>query len=359
MAGSTVTRSELHAGSRGVTTLHDRAAAVGRDVVGTLAGMAAGSAAHLEVASALSKAASQGATTYAAAAEVYQHIGQSLPGSADTHETPEQDVTPQDPVPAFVMAGPDGGAGALYEYATRLEMAAASASGLGANTLTTISSIHQAARPVDTAILTLAGDLGGGMAATAAPLVTIAAAVRSYARTLEVIHVKVSACRRSAARADVPGDSAPQASAMTQTAARDVQAAVNAWQQVGREAAARIAGAAAQLGGAFAAGKPVRTYLASLPGSIGPHAAPAGTQITGASAQNLASGTLGELPVVTDQLSPLAMSSDGLPLRSPMPLSIARHIEGPVSCERPLALDYRTWLDRDGNLVRPGMASRT
>jgi len=43
----------------------------------------------------------------------------------------------------------------------------------------------------------------------------------------------------------------------------------------------------------------------------------------------------------TDQLI-----GGGLPLADAKPLTIARHLDGEVSYEGPLALDYRTWPDQ-------------
>lgn len=357
MAGFKVRTSELLAGSKDMTKLQDRCAKVGGDAVGALAGMAS-SAGHLAVASALSRAASQGATTYVAAAEAYQHISQNLSGSGGIRETTEQDVTHNDPVrlSAVSLTAPDGDADALHGYATRLEMAAASASGLGADILETINSIHQKAawtEPDATASLALGEDLGAGVAATAAPLVTIAAAARAYARALGNAQALVSTYNRSAANAELAGGRDPGANAVMQAAARDAQAAVSALQQADGQAASQIATATAQLGGMFTAGKPVRTYLASLPGQINAYAVPPSTQITGAvPTQNLAS----EIPV------PAAVDlliGDGLYLVTPKPLILPRHVDGPVSREGPFALDYRSWLDQNGHLVRPGTTSTT
>jgi hypothetical protein len=91
--------------------------------------------------------------------------------------------------------------------------------------------------------------------------------------------------------------------------------------------------------------------LASLPGRINAHAVPTSTPITGAApTQNL----VAEMPVpgAVDLLI-----GDGLPLWTPKPLILPRHVDGPVSREGPLALDYRSWLDQNGQIVRPGTTS--
>jgi uncharacterized protein YukE len=358
MAGLKVRTSELLSGSKDVTKLQDRCATVGADAVGVLAEMVA-RAGHLAVASALSRTASLGATTYVAAAEVYQHISQNLSGSAGTYETAEQGVAHHDPtpVPAVSLAASNCDADALYGYATRLEMAAASAAGLGAETPKTIGSIHQKTAwtgPGAAASLALGEDLGRGVAATAAPLVTIAAAVRAYAGALDHAQAMVSAYNRSAADAEL-ADGSDQGANAVQAAACDAQAAVSACLQAGDLAASQIASAAAQLGGVFTAGKPVRSYLASLAGQVNAHAVRPSTQITAATpTPNLVFKTPGVIPVPT---AVDLLIGDGLPLATPKPLILPRHVDGPVNREGPLALDYRSWLDQNGHLVRPGTTS--
>jgi hypothetical protein len=355
MAESKVRTSELLAGSNDVTKLRDRSAKVGSEAVDVLAGMA-GRVGHLAVASALSRAASQGATTYVAVAEVYQRISQNLSSSGDTQETTVPDVIREasEQVPAVSLAVPDGDADELHDYATRLEMAAASASGLGADTSETISAIQQKAAwtgPDATASLALSDDLGAGVAETAAALVTIATAVRTYARALGNAQALVGVYNRSAAKAELAGGRDPEADAVMQAAARDAQVAMSALESADGQAAAQIASATAQLGGAFTAGKPVRMYLASLPSQANANAVPTSTQMAGAATTQT---LVPELPVpATVDL----LIGDGLPLATPKPLILPRHVDGPLSCEGPLALDYRTFVDRNGHLVRPGTTS--
>jgi hypothetical protein len=240
------------------------------------------------------------------------------------------------------LTAPSGDPDALYTYATRLELAAAGASSLGTDTPTTMSSIQQNAvwtGLAATASLALGGDLGGGVADTSVPLVTIAGAVRSYAGALSNAQAKVSAYNRSATDAEVAGWSDAGTNAAMRAAASHAQTALSAWQQAGDQAASQITTATAQLGGVFATGKPVRTYLAGLPAEVNPFAAvPAGTETTGTASPLNLSGMLGKLPAAVDPLS-----VDGLPLTTPMPLNIAANVDGAISAEGPLALDYRTW----------------
>jgi hypothetical protein len=156
-----------------------------------------------------------------------------------------------------------------------------------------------------TASMNLSGDLGDGVAGTSAPLVTIAAEVHSYASALASAQAKVAAYNRSVSDAEAGGWANAGANDAMRTAASAAESALTAYQQVGNQAAAKIATATKQLGGVFAAGKPVRTYLATLPAEIDPYAVSSSTG-TGL----LTSG----LPLSSDfMLSPEASSKPAPP----------------------------------------------
>jgi hypothetical protein len=229
------------------------------------------------------------------------------------------------------LTAPNGDPGALYSYATQLEMAATGASSLGTDTPATMSSIQQKAKwtgQAATVCLALGGDLGSGVADTSVPLRTMAAAVRSYAGALSNAQAKVSAYNRSATDAEVAGWTDAGTSAVMQAAASDAQTALTAWQQAGDQAASQVASATKQLGDVFAAGKPVRTYLASLPAEINPYAVPSST------ATGLATSGL---PVSSDYLlSPEATSRPAPP---------------PATEDQPFAYLFRQVVEPEGEPV--------
>jgi uncharacterized protein YukE len=178
------------------------------------------------------------------------------------------------------LTAPDGDPDELYSLAKQLDAAAAAASGLGHDTPTTMSSIQKQAKwtgQAATASMNLSADLGDGVAATSVQLTTIATEVRSYAGALANAQAKVAAYNRSATDAEVAGWTDAGTSAVMQAAGSAAQSALDAWQQAGTQAASRIAAATKQLGGVFPAGKPVRTYLATLPAEIDPYAVSSST----------------------------------------------------------------------------------
>jgi hypothetical protein len=89
--GFSVNTARLQAASQEVGGLLGRCGEVGADAVAALAGMA-GSAGHPGLASALTGAAGQGASTFQAMGVVYQHVSASLVNTAAAYASTEQAI---------------------------------------------------------------------------------------------------------------------------------------------------------------------------------------------------------------------------------------------------------------------------
>jgi uncharacterized protein YukE len=186
------------------------------------------------------------------------------------------------------LAVPGGDPEVLEQLASRLEMAASGARGLGASTRQAATSIRSEAEWTGDAAdsyTSFTGDLSQGATAAEGPLSRIAAAVRDYAGYLRSAQQEAQAYASLARAAQDTGDGALVSAA--ELAGQNAEAAIDAWQQAGSRAASEVSAASGDLANLFGSQGPVQSWidrnpipgdsLAGIPGA----GDPLGTEVLG------------------------------------------------------------------------------
>jgi uncharacterized protein YukE len=160
------------------------------------------------------------------------------------------------------LAAPDGNPDALEELASRLEMAASGARGLGASTRQVATSIQSEAEWTGDAAdsyTVFTGDLSQGATAAEGPLSRIAEAVRDYAGYLRSAQQRAQAYNSLAQAAQDTGD--PSLLSDAELAGQNAEAAIDAWQQAGNRAASEVSAASGDLTSLFGTQGPVQGWI--------------------------------------------------------------------------------------------------
>jgi uncharacterized protein YukE len=186
------------------------------------------------------------------------------------------------------LAAPGGNPDALEELASRLEMAASGARGLGASTRQVAKSIRSEAEWTGDAAdsyTSFTGDLSQGATAAEGPLSRIAEAVRDYAGYLRSAQQGAQAYNSLAQAAQDTED--PTLLSDAELAGQNAEAAIEAWQQAGNRAASEVSAASGDLTSLFGRQGPVQGWidrnpvpgdsLAGIPGA----GEPLGTEVLG------------------------------------------------------------------------------
>jgi uncharacterized protein YukE len=162
---------------------------------------------------------------------------------------------------------PGGDPAVLEQIASRLATDAGQFAELGRSTRQVAASVRSDAEWTGDAAdsyTAFTGNLSQGAAAAEQPLSRIASAVHDYAGFLRAAQQKVAAYASAAETAQVSGNDSAYVS-VAQSAAKDAEVAVEAWQAAGDRVATEVTGAAAQLGDVFGSAGPVQNWLGLQP----------------------------------------------------------------------------------------------